>query len=638
MKKHIGIAASLVISVLLLAAIACESSEDNPAPTTAPESITDTAAPTATPKTDTETVDIDNETEEATTAIITGTVTYRERIALSEGAVLIVKLVDVSRADAPSITIGEYEIANPGQVPLSFEIEYDTAEIDDRFTYAVQARINEGESLAFISDTAYHVITRDNPTSVDLVLVKVASVTDALPPNDNDGEEIDEAPAPVEYVEVLAPIESVEVIETDGSYTIHIVSGLPGGCVEYNGFDLSREGNTLSVTIKNLAPAPDALVMCTMIYGYEETDIELGESITAGEAYTVIVNGDTTTDFVAAETGAGEPESGEPEGPDMVETAAPIESVEVIEYDGIYTLRVVSGLPGGCVEYSGYDITREGNIVNVIVTNLAPAPDALVMCTAIYGYHETEIDLGDFVPGETYTVVVNGKVAAGFLAHDPEAPATEEHESPIEATEVTYTDSGYVLSIVSRLPMGSSCSFFDGYTVDRRYGDRIEVTVTYLGVTEMRPCTADLPVVLTEIALGSDFTPGESYTVVVNGDITNGFVARDPEGREMKVAESPIEAATIEASDGETPSYTLTVISRLPLGSSCSSFNGYDVTRRFADTIEVTVTHLEVTEMVPCTRDLPIVATEILLGTDFVSGETYKVIVNGETTEEFVAK
>ena len=618
--------------------MACESSEDSPAPTSTPESITDNTAPapTVTPESDTETVDIDNEVDESATALITGTVTYRERIALSDGAVLIVKLVDVSRADAPSITIGEYEIANPGQVPLSFEIEYDLSEIDDRFTYAVQARINEGDDLAFISDTAYHVITRDNPTSVDMTLVKVANVSQSLPPNDKD--EVDEAPA-VEYVEVPAPIESVEVIESDGTYTLHIVSGLPGGCVEYNGFEMTRDGNTLNVTVKNLAPAADALVACTMIYGYEETDIDLGESLTTGETYTVVVNSDTTTDFVASAAYVGEPDNGEADGPESVEIAAPIETVEVIESDGTYTLHIVSGLPGGCVEYSGYDLSRDGNTVNVIVTNLGPAPGTLVMCTAIYGYHETDIDLGDFVPGETYTVVVNGKVTNGFVARDPEGPAMEENESPIEAVDVTYTKSdGYVLNIVSHLPLGSSCSKFNGYEVSRRFSDRIEVNVTYLGVTAMMPCTADLPVVLTTIPLGSDFAPGETYTVVVNGDVTNGFVARDPEGRDMAVVESPIESATVEASDGTTPSYTLTVVSRLPLGSSCSKFNGYDVSSRFANTIEVTVTHLEVTEMVPCTRDLPVVATAISLGTDFVSGETYKVIVNGETTEEFTAK
>ena len=86
-------------------------------------------------------------------ATVTGTFTYRERIALTPNAVVEVKLVDISRADAPAITIGEQIIKNPGQVPIAFEIEYDLADIDERFSYTVEVRITEGGELAFINDT-----------------------------------------------------------------------------------------------------------------------------------------------------------------------------------------------------------------------------------------------------------------------------------------------------------------------------------------------------------------------------------------------------------------------------------------------------------------------------------------------------
>ena len=104
---------------------------------------------------------------------VTGTITYRERIALTPNAVVEVKLVDVSRADALAITIGEQIIENPGQVPVTFEIEYNPADIDDRLTYAIQARITENGELAFINDTRYSVITGGSPTHIDMVLVKV---------------------------------------------------------------------------------------------------------------------------------------------------------------------------------------------------------------------------------------------------------------------------------------------------------------------------------------------------------------------------------------------------------------------------------------------------------------------------------
>jgi putative lipoprotein len=105
------------------------------------------------------------------TAEVSGTVTYRERIALPPTATVKVKLVDVSRADAPAIALGEQLIDTAGrQVPFSFVIRYDPGRIDPRHTYAVQARIENGGTLLFISDQQYPVITRDAPDRVEITL------------------------------------------------------------------------------------------------------------------------------------------------------------------------------------------------------------------------------------------------------------------------------------------------------------------------------------------------------------------------------------------------------------------------------------------------------------------------------------
>ena len=110
------------------------------------------------------------------TSTVTGTVTYRERIALPpEGVVVTIKVEDVSRADAPAVTIGEQIIENPThQVPIPFEIEYNPADIDERYTYAMRVRIEVDGKLWFTNTTRYGVITRDNPTSnIEVVLEKV---------------------------------------------------------------------------------------------------------------------------------------------------------------------------------------------------------------------------------------------------------------------------------------------------------------------------------------------------------------------------------------------------------------------------------------------------------------------------------
>ena len=103
----------------------------------------------------------------AKTATVTGTVTYREKIALpAEGVVVTIKVEDVSRADAPAVTIGEQVIENPShQAPIPFEIEYNPNDIDERYTYAMRVRIEVDGKLRFTNTTRYGVITRGNPTS-----------------------------------------------------------------------------------------------------------------------------------------------------------------------------------------------------------------------------------------------------------------------------------------------------------------------------------------------------------------------------------------------------------------------------------------------------------------------------------------
>jgi putative lipoprotein len=109
-------------------------------------------------------------------ARVTGTVAYRERIALPPSATITVQLVDVSRADAPAIVLGEQVIqANGRQVPFAFEIAYDQSKIEASHSYAVQARIEDGGQLRFISDQHHAVITRDAPNEVGLVLKAVGS-------------------------------------------------------------------------------------------------------------------------------------------------------------------------------------------------------------------------------------------------------------------------------------------------------------------------------------------------------------------------------------------------------------------------------------------------------------------------------
>ena len=189
MTKKTGMVAYVAMAIFLVAFVACgsdtEATPESPiaAPTTQPAEPTippaePTVEPTApvvqpTPNIPAPVPTEPTETVEAELQKVSGTVTYLQKIGLSPNAVVIVSLLDVSRADAPSVTLGEQLIENPGQVPVSFEIEYDPDEIDDRFSYAVRAEIREDDRLLFTTTSTYPVITRGNPNQVDLVLEQV---------------------------------------------------------------------------------------------------------------------------------------------------------------------------------------------------------------------------------------------------------------------------------------------------------------------------------------------------------------------------------------------------------------------------------------------------------------------------------
>ena len=103
--------------------------------------------------------------------LVSGTVTYRQRIALSPTAVVEVKLLDVSRADGQAITIAEQRIQPEGrQVPIAFELRYDPSRIQQRRQYVIQARILEDGRVRFLSSDAYPVITGGNPSTVEVIV------------------------------------------------------------------------------------------------------------------------------------------------------------------------------------------------------------------------------------------------------------------------------------------------------------------------------------------------------------------------------------------------------------------------------------------------------------------------------------
>ena len=84
-------------------------------------------------------------------AMISGTVIYRERMAVSPRAVVRVALEDVSKMDVAATLIAETRFLASGGPPYAFALGYDPAKIDDRHRYSLRATITLDDRLLFTS-------------------------------------------------------------------------------------------------------------------------------------------------------------------------------------------------------------------------------------------------------------------------------------------------------------------------------------------------------------------------------------------------------------------------------------------------------------------------------------------------------
>ena len=140
--------------------------------------ISDTNTPVITNGNPTENVDINVvPVGSPSTASVTGNIVSQENVTLPDGATIQVQIQDVSVADAPAKVMGEQTIDGSGKsLPIPYEVSYDPSDIDDRFSYSMSVRIEDGDgNLIYISDTNTPVITNGNPTeNVNINVVPVA--------------------------------------------------------------------------------------------------------------------------------------------------------------------------------------------------------------------------------------------------------------------------------------------------------------------------------------------------------------------------------------------------------------------------------------------------------------------------------
>lgn len=180
-----------------------------------------------------------------------GTVAYRERMALPPGAIVEVKLLDVSLADAPSRTIAETRVSGR-RIPARWMLRFDSRRIEPRHSYALQARILDGDRLLFIT-TQRHSVFTGGPDKTDIWVQRVSGedrppAADASPIGSWRLASLGSKDVPGSIVTTLA-------ITADGK-----VSGR-GGCNGFGG-NATLKGRTIRfsrMVSTMMACAPDAM-------------------------------------------------------------------------------------------------------------------------------------------------------------------------------------------------------------------------------------------------------------------------------------------------------------------------------------------------------------------------------------------
>lgn len=108
---------------------------------------------------------------------MSGTIIYRERIALPPQAVVEVRLLDVSVADGASQTIAMAAVGPEGQVTIRYELRFGGSRIVCGRAYAVQALIMVDDRMWFASMVRHGVFTGGRD-SADILVQCVAATSE----------------------------------------------------------------------------------------------------------------------------------------------------------------------------------------------------------------------------------------------------------------------------------------------------------------------------------------------------------------------------------------------------------------------------------------------------------------------------
>lgn len=101
---------------------------------------------------------------------LNGSAVFQTQGELPAGSVLTVTLEDVSRADAPAVTLGQVQVAIDGRpAPIPFSLVYPRSAVLPQSIYAARARVTNGDHLLFTT-TQRHQVDALSPSPLELTL------------------------------------------------------------------------------------------------------------------------------------------------------------------------------------------------------------------------------------------------------------------------------------------------------------------------------------------------------------------------------------------------------------------------------------------------------------------------------------
>jgi putative lipoprotein len=107
---------------------------------------------------------------------VSGTVAYRERMALPADATVDLWITDIGSGVVTMAILGETTVpANGRQVPLPFELAIDPSRVNADRPYGIRAVIRAGGQTVFETREATPVLTQGQPATVVLMLNRVAA-------------------------------------------------------------------------------------------------------------------------------------------------------------------------------------------------------------------------------------------------------------------------------------------------------------------------------------------------------------------------------------------------------------------------------------------------------------------------------